>query len=349
MKKLIGTVLFIALLLGVLTLPATAITPEQALDAVNRSLLQGAPLNNSYPGGNIMASFWVWQDGEIVLYDYRDGYCFDTPQHVWSGTKGTLSILTGIAIHQGYIESEYQLVTDFFPDAVIPARQESKRNMTIHHLLNMTSGLPSSLWNPNSWRQMFVQHDAGLAAFMAPQLSEPGAQFRYCQGGPATQTLAGVIERATGQNLYDFAQQHLFGPLGMTSTSWTRTQSGSPTGGFGLHISPRDWLKFGQLHLQDGVWNGQRLVPRGWITALTPDGPYIDRNFADRHRGYFVSNTDAGWQIRASGLRGNELCILIEHNTMVVRIGRRMVYLGLVEWAFSNSGLLRQRCWLYIN
>jgi CubicO group peptidase (beta-lactamase class C family) len=332
-----------------LVLPATALTPQEAWDAVNRSLLAGAPINDSYPGGNIMASFWVWQDGEIVLYEYSRGYGFDDPQHTWSGTKAVLGVLTGIAIHRGYIEHEHQYVIDFFPDAVIRPGQEDKKDMTVHHLLTMTSGLPSRLWHPNALRQMFVRADAGLTSFLAPQITVPGEAFHYCQGGPATQALVGVIERATGQNLYDFARYHLFKPLGMDSVSWTRTQSGSPVGGFGLYISPRDWFTFGQLHLQDGVWNGRRLLPNGWIAALTPEGGYIDRDFANRHRLYWVNNTDAGWSIRASGMRGNHLNMLIEHNTMVVRIGRHMGYLHAVEWFFSESGLLRPRCWLYIN
>jgi len=344
MKKLFCVIL-VLVMITTLAVPAAAIAPQQAFDAVNRSLFVGAPITDSYPGGNIMASFWVWQDGEIVLYDYSRGYCFDTPQQTWSGTKAMLGVLTGIAIHQGYIEGEQQLVIDFFPDAVI--RQESKRDMTIHHLITMTSGLPSRLWHLHAQRQLFVRNDAGLAAFQAPQIAAPGEEFHYCQGGPATQALVGVLERATGQNLYDFARQHLFDPLGMDSIIWTRTQSGSPVGGFGLYISPRDWFTFGQLHLQDGVWDEQRLLPYGWVAALTPEGGYIDRDFAYRHRLYWVGDTDAGWQIRISGMRGNHLSILIEHNTMVVRIGHHMGYMHAVEWFFSERGVMRPRfTWL---
>ncbi|MCL2531882.1 MAG: beta-lactamase family protein [Oscillospiraceae bacterium] len=350
MKKLICIVLSVGLLLGSLAVSGAALSPQEAWEAVNRSLFDVGIRNDLYAGGNVLGGFWVWQDGEIVLYEQRRGYDLDTPQQFWSGTKSMLSLLTGIAIHQGYIESVQQYVIEFFSDAIIRSGQESKRDMTVFHLLTMRSGLPSMLYDRGALRPLFVRNDAGLAAFQTAQLTAPGEEFRYCQGGPATQALVGVIERATGQNLYDFARYHLFKPLGMDSVSWTRTQSGSPVGGFGLYISPRDMFTFGQLHLQDGVWNGRRLLPRGWVAALTPAGGEVQRySNENRHRLYYVSETSAGWQIRASGMGGNHLNILIEHNTMVVRIGHKMIYQSIFDWLLSNSGLMRPRCWLYIN
>ncbi|MCL2445976.1 MAG: beta-lactamase family protein [Oscillospiraceae bacterium] len=349
MKKLLCVLLIFTVMVA-LTIPAAALTPQQAFNAVNRSPLggDGFSIADSYAGGNFLGGYWVWQNGRVVQYEYRRGYCIDTPHQFWSGTKPMLSVLTGIAIHHGYIESVEQYAIDFFPDAVIRRGQERKRDITVFHLLTLRSGLPSMLHDRGALRPLFVRYDAGLAAFMAPQINRPGT-FRYCQGGPATQALVGVIERATGQNLYDFARQYLFNPLNMNSISWTRTQSGSPVGGFGLYISPRDLFAFGQLHLQDGVWNGRRLLPRGWVEALTPASEQVERYSSNgRHRLYFVSDTDAGWQIRASGMGGNHLNILIEHNTMVVRIGHKLGYQSVIDWAFSNSGLMRQRCWLYL-
>jgi len=346
MKRL-ASVFFAAvvMLLG-LKLPAHALSPQEAFDAVNRSPFHGASFRGSYPGGNIMASFWVWQDGEIVLYDYHRRYGFDRRQQTWSGTKPFVSALTGIAIQLSYIESVHQYVIDFFPDAVIPPGQESKYDMTVLHLLNMTSGLPVA-GNSGFFRPLFVRHDAGLASFMLPQRYAPGERFRYCFVGASSQALVGVVERATGQNLYDFGRQHLFDPLGMDSIRWTRTQSGSPVGGTGLYISPRDFFTFGQLHLQDGVWEGRRILPVGWVNALMP-GVEVDRDFNDRHRMYHVSDTDAGWRIRASGMGGIDLSILVEHNTMVMRLGRNMGYISIAQWLASERAVMRRRCWLYL-
>jgi len=349
MKKILCALMTLAVLASGLAVSAAALTPQEAWDAVNRSFWHRGFHADWLPGGNILGGFWVWQDGEIVLSQYRRGYEFDTPQQMWSGTKPFLSALTAIAIQMGYIENEHQLVIDFFPDAVIARGQESKRDMTIFHLLTMTSGLPSLFTDRGAIRPLFVRVDAGLAAFQAPQRNAPGEQFRYCQGGPATLALVGVVERATRQNLYDFARQYLFDPLGMESIHWTRTQSGSPIGGFGLYISPRDLISFGRLHLQDGVWNGRRLLPPDWVTSLTPEGGEVYHGMADpRHRLYHVANTDAGWSIRASGMGGNQINILIEHNTLVVRMGHNMGYQTAFDWLMGDSALFRQRCWLWI-
>jgi hypothetical protein len=63
---------------------------------------------------------------------------------------------------------------------------------------------------------------------------------------------------------------------------------------------------------------------------------------------YHVSDTDAGWRIRASGLGGIDMSILVEHNTMVMRLGRNMGYMSVAQWLASNRAVMRPRCWLYI-
>ena len=183
--------------------------------------------NSLKVSGFLEDSVLIYHDGKLVYEKYNRNHGPEVPHLIQSITKTVLAVLTGAAIHDGLIEGLDQKVVDFYPDAVI-AGQESKLDMTIGHLLAMTSGLPMS-------QDCFKAEDAGLAAFESPQWYAPGAVFQYTAGANA-QCLVGVIERAAGMNLLEYAHETLFGPLGITSVTWETTDNGSPIGGFGMAI-----------------------------------------------------------------------------------------------------------------
>ena len=81
--------------------------------------------------------------------------------------------------------------------------------------------------------------------------------------------LSAILQEATGMNALAFAQEHLFGPLGITSVEWPSDHQGIATGWGGLRMQPRDMAKFGQLYLQEGWWNGRNLVAASWVQAST--------------------------------------------------------------------------------
>jgi len=326
--KHICTIAMVILFAAVWLSPVAARQDEINTNFVREQYAWGA----MFVGGGNEGSFLISHNGRLIYESHANGcHGMDTPQAVYSVTKSVVAALTGIAIELGYLECTSQRVIDFFPDARIGRGQQSKRDMTIGHLLTMTSGMPG-MGDAGSMNSLFNVRDSGRSAFGARQLHAPGEVFRYCSGA-TPQTLVGVLQRATGQNLLDFAQEHLFGPLGMTSVHWDTTWDGSPFGGFGLHMSPRDMLAFGQLHLQNGVWDGRRILPADWIERSRPS---VESDFGLAY-GYLFwgGSNDLGEFTSAMGLGGNIISIYPALDLVVVRTGDQDVELQLFTLATS--------------
>jgi len=207
-------------------------------------------------------SMLILHDDKLVYEQYAAGQGVDVPHIAMSVTKSVVAALVGIAVGEGLIDVQ-EKVTKYYPTADI-AGQDSKKDMTVEHLLTMRSGLPDS-------QACFKAVDPGLAAFETPQAKKPGGLFSFTyNSGAGPQCLIGIVERVTEMGLREYADLMLFGPLGITGVEWETTDHGTPIGGFGLSMTSRDMLRLGQLYLNDGVWNGRRILPAGWAKSTQP-------------------------------------------------------------------------------
>ena len=268
--------------------------------------------------GNVFSDgVLVLHKGKLVYEDYAEGWDKDTSHQMYSVTKSIVSTLVGIAIGEGKIKGVDQKVIDFFPDAKIAPGQESKRDMTIEHLLTHTSGLRGDGDKEALQDDWWEAKDSGLAAFETPQVAAPGKGHSYSSGA-GMQTLACLVSRAVKKNLFAYAKEKLFGPLGMTSVAWDAAADGSTYGGFGLSMTPRDMLRFGYLYLNDGRWEGKQIVPADYVARTPP------RSKAAMAYGYLFWNTsltpfDESYE--ASGSFGQFICIMPEYDAVIVRTG----------------------------
>ncbi|MCL2195477.1 MAG: beta-lactamase family protein, partial [Oscillospiraceae bacterium] len=164
---------------------------------VNLTELRGhyALVTGLFSFGTQETSMIVWYDGEIVYEEYRHGMTPDTLHPVNSISKSILGTVVGMLLHDGTFDCIHQPVYTFFPEARL-CINSSKRDMTLHHLLNMRAGLPW-LMQRGSLDFINCEQDSGLTAFLTPQRHAPGEVFAY-DGGAAMQILVAVIERATG-------------------------------------------------------------------------------------------------------------------------------------------------------
>lgn len=266
-------------------------------------------------GGMETHSMLVLHKGKLIYEDYAEGWDKDTPHFMASVTKSFLSALVGIAIGEGKIKGADQKVIEFYPDAVIAEGQESKKDMTIEHLLTMTSGLPGDS-DASDWA-WWDAPDISKAAFETPQLHAPGVKYSY-NSGPGCQTLAGIVCRAVGMSLYDYAQEKLFGPLGMTSVTWDQADDGSYFGGFGLNMTPRDMARFGYLYLNYGRWENKQILPADWVVQSGP------RSKASYSYGRMFWNYDLlpfGDAYEANGAVGQFINIIPAMDMVIVRTG----------------------------
>ena len=187
-------------------------------------------------------------------------------QDLQSVTKSLVSLLVGIALDRGLLTSLDQPVLPLLPGAGDPSDCRW-RQVTLRHLLTMTSGLPSELTDPAYDDAWVKSADPVRFALAQPLVAAPGSTFHYSNAG--AHLLGAALAGAAGQDLAAFAQEALWTPLGIATPHWPRDPQGRPFASGGLHLTPRDLLRLGQLVLQRGEWAGQQWVSRAWVEEAT--------------------------------------------------------------------------------
>ena len=188
-----------------------------------------------------------------------------------STSKSVTSALIGIAIDQGHIASTQVPFYDLFNYGAYDNWDPRKADMTLEDALTMRLGLEWDEWslpytNPAN-DLVFLENnnrDWAKALLDLPMTSDPGTSFTY--NTAATIAIGQALENATGIPMADYANQHLFYPMDITDALWATSPTGLPIGGSGLYLKIRDQLKFGQLFVNDGVWDGQQLISAAWVT-----------------------------------------------------------------------------------
>jgi CubicO group peptidase (beta-lactamase class C family) len=209
-------------------------------------------------GINLDGIVVVYQ-GVIVAERYYPVYGQDTLHESYSITKSIISILVGIAIEEGCIADINDPVLDYFLEREFKNLDEWKRWITIRHLLTMSSGL---YWDQE---EMVSHPDWVQYTLDQPVIHQPGTTWFYSNGGP--HVLSALIASACRTDTQEFADQYLFGPLGITEYRWGRAIDGYPNGGWGLALTPRDMAKIGYLYLREGVWEGKQILPKDWVES----------------------------------------------------------------------------------
>lgn len=257
---------------------------------------------------------------------YRKG-----PLHTMqSVSKSVTSALIGIAVGRGELPGvEAPLMPYFTKDFRVDA-DPRRSEMTIKHVLTMTTGIK---WDEstvaytdpaNSCAGMEKSNDWIQFVLDQPMADKPGAGFVYNSG--ATQLLSQLIKKVTGREADEYAARHLFAPLGIKDTHWKRTPKGLSDTEGGLYLTARDLAKFVYLYLNDGVWEGRRLLPEGWVKAST--SPLVDtRPGQTRSRKYgykwWVLPYGSGDQYAyaALGYGGQRLIVVPERDLIAVFTG----------------------------
>ena len=117
----------------------------------------------------------------------------------------------------------------------------------------------------NSCRQMEESEDWVKFVINRPIAYAPGTHFEYSSG--ISQLLSHIMLESTGVPIDEYAEVHLFRPLGITESFWQKTPQGLSDTEGGLYLQPHDLAKIGLLYLRDGMWEGKRILPEGWVEA----------------------------------------------------------------------------------
>lgn len=191
-----------------------------------------------------------------------------------SVSKTVTSVIYGIAITRGDFKAGLDTpVLKFFDETKVKNVDDRKRRMTLRNVLTMTTGLE---WNenvpyddPRSDSSLMEATDDWVQYVIdKPMAAEPGKVFNYSSG--ATELLAYIFQKETGQDIDDYGERYLFSPLGIRH-HWKRTYLGVVDTEGGLYLNGEDLAKIGYLYLHGGVWDGKQIVSKEWVKeSLTP-------------------------------------------------------------------------------
>lgn len=216
-------------------------------------------LSDFHTTDNDFHSMLVMRHGKLVFEHYFDPYHAEDPHSMYSVSKTIAAMCIGIAQGKGMLNINDRVVS-FFPDVEIANPSPNLLAMTLRDLLIMATGQAVDAYAP-----MVASPDGDwVKAFLnLPVEYEPGTRFLYNTG--ATYMLSAVLTRLTGRPLIDLANEWIFDHIGVKGAYWKTCPKGISQGGTGLYLRPRDMLRFGQLLMADGAWEGKQLIPADFV------------------------------------------------------------------------------------
>jgi CubicO group peptidase (beta-lactamase class C family) len=270
----------------------------------------------------------VMQHGRIVAERYAPGITADTRLLGWSMTKSVMNALVGILVREGRLSLDDPVR---LPEWSSPG--DPRAAITMRHLLYMSSGLRlndvmTSL-RSDVIRMLLANDD--MAAFVAARdlVAPPGSRWAYASG--TSVIIARVIRNVLNNDTVyvRFPREALFDRVGMTSALIETDAAGTFVGSSLMYATARDWARFGQLYLNDGTWNGERILPEGWVDFTRLPAPAESNHSYGAHfwlgvpsdPGKPVGALSAG-ALQAAGHEGQYVTIIPSHDAVIVRLGR---------------------------
>ncbi len=267
----------------------------------------------------------VVYDGKLISEKYAEGFDKNSKQIGWSMTKSVTNALVGILVKQEKLKIEEAAPVSSW-------KNDDRNKITLNDLMHMSSGLD---WEENyadpsgATNMLFKKKDMGIYAASMPVKNEPGKVFYYSSG--TTNIISRIVRETIGDaNYHRFPYEELFYKLGMHSIVMEPDAGGTFVGSSYSFATARDWARFGLLYLNDGVWQGERILPEGWVKySSTPAsgakmgeyGAQFWLNAGEQgnpsHRTYPDVPTDSFW---ADGYEGQSVFIIPSKKLVVAKL-----------------------------
>jgi CubicO group peptidase (beta-lactamase class C family)/acetyl esterase/lipase len=262
-------------------------------------------------------SLLIIRDGSVLLDASFYPYDGSTVHDFASVTKSVMTTLTAIAAEQGLLDLDAPMVS-FFPEYAVANMDSRKESITVRNLANMASGLDSVglAEDEGSLREMQATDNYVQWALNRKAVWEPGTQFVY--DSPGMHLLSAILQQATGMTALEFAEENLFGPLGITDVIWEADEQGFTHGWGDLHLKPRDAARLGYLWLNNGAWDGKQIVSSEWMhDAVQPLLPISDGDYYGY--GWWVNPEDN--EFSAQGRGGQQVIVVPNFDAILVTTG----------------------------
>lgn len=267
----------------------------------------------------------VIRNDSILFEQYWREFDENTPANSFSMAKSFTAILVGIAIDEGYIKSIDQPVSDFIPELM----SDSKKVLTIRHLLEMSSGIPyGESYNSPFGYMAKAYYGKNLIEetlkFKVEQ--DPGTLWKY-EGGNSV-LLGMIIQRATGRTVSDYFFQKVWSCIGSENAAhWNLDKQGGMEKTFsGFYATARDFARIGKLYLNNGIYGADTLVNPDYVRlCITPNMVPDENGEACTWYGlhWWLGKHDGEDFYSCRGMRGQYIVVLPERNMIIVRIGHQ--------------------------
>ncbi|HTI07730.1 MAG TPA: serine hydrolase [Puia sp.] len=278
--------------------------------------------------------------GQIVGERYAPGFSRDTRLLGWSMAKSITGSLIGILVGDGKLRTEAPAPV---PEWSNP--DDPRHSITLANLLQQSSGLgfeENYTKSSDATKMLFQRADMGAYTASHPLKDKPGSLWYYSSGN--SNILSRIIRQTVGEDAYHaFPYERLFHRTGMYSALLEPDASGTFVGSSFMYASARDWARFGLLYLGDGVFNGERILPEGWVARSTTPAPtalkgqygyqlWLNAGTKGRADDRLYPHAPAD-MFCADGYEGQNVFIIPSRQLVVVR-------LGLTHGKFDADGFL---------
>ena len=303
---------------------------EAAFDRAFASPSQGPPRHTR--------AIVVLRDGRIAAERYANGFSPTTVFWGHSLSKSVTHALLGILAMAGRFDPDAPADVPEWRDA-----GDARATITAGELMRMTAGFPPDEtwpgWDRSS-RMWFVEDDEAAFAASEQPTDKPGVAWAYHNGGVVL--LSRMIRNRSGVDAQDFVRSALFEPTGMTSAIIEADGAGTPDGSAFVWATARDWARFGQLYLDDGVVAGRRVLPSGWAEAAATPTVQADRGYGAL---FWTNRGDSAGakQRRAEGIPADSYeAFGYEGQWVVIAPRARLVVVRLGDdWSAEHQGVPR--------
>lgn len=280
----------------------------------------------------------VLRHGKVIAEGSWKPYTPSLPHMMFSLSKSVVSMAVGFAVQEGLLRLDEKVV-DIFPDRLPLLRNSRMNNVTVEHLLTMTSGVrfnEAGSAMERDWVRGFLQSDCAF---------EPGTQFAY--DSMNSYLLSAIVCRRSGKTLMEYLEPRLFRPLNIRGISWDTCPMGIEKGGWGLSLRLADMAKLGQLYLQDGVWavNGvpRRVLPKGWVKdSIRSRRPGVPEKGTNAGYGYQIWTFEAEDAYQFNGMFGQYVVVLPARDMVIgISSGSQNLFsddsLGVIAHYFGDG------------
>ncbi|GAA2515527.1 hypothetical protein GCM10010423_03550 [Streptomyces levis] len=261
-------------------------------------------------------SVMIMRHGHLVASGWWAPYTAHRPHLLYSLSKSFTGTAAGVAEAEGLLDFDAPVIS-YFPEFEADITDPRSRAMLVRHVASMASGHTRETVEEAYGRD---PAEPVRGFLLLPPDRDPGTVFAYNQ--PTTYTLGAIVQRVTGQSLSAYLRPRLLDPLGIGEVFWRRDRTGREIGFSGLHATTDAVARLGQLYLNDGLWEGRRLLPEGWVARATrpriPTGGAmgdVDRQDWDQGYGYQFWTSRHGY--RGDGAYGQFCLVLPDHDAVI--------------------------------